>query len=306
MRLRTHSLLLSVVALAACTDSSPLGPRPRLSGTGVRADAVSNPPDPNGAPPTVSISPPITVEATGTNGAPVTIQVVAFDNAGNALVPVCNGASADASGVVTLAAPGFPGIVPVTCTATDANGLTGVATTQIRVVDTTPPNIAPAASISVQATGPTGAVVSYPLPSAFDVVGGAVPVTCAPPPGSVFPVGVTTVTCIAVDGSGNSAATSFTVTVTPQSSPIDVLVASLDNAINSLSLPPLVKARLLAYVQNIPTAVAGLTAEQKSAAIQRLQYFVTAVRALTPSVIPSDRAAQLIQIANQIIDALRS
>src|SRR5678815_3263159 len=38
-------------------------------------------------------------------------------------------------------------------------------------------------------------------------------VVCAPPSGSCFPVGVTTVTCTATDQAGNTATCSFTVTV---------------------------------------------------------------------------------------------
>src|SRR5947209_14740324 len=104
MKLLVRALLFSVTALPACTDSNSVAPKPRLSQTSGRTDVVSNPPDPNGPPPTLEVSTLPIVEATGPSGAPVTIQVASVDNAGNALIPTCNGAVADATGVVTLQA----------------------------------------------------------------------------------------------------------------------------------------------------------------------------------------------------------
>ena len=68
------------------------------------------------------------------------------------------------------------------------------------------------ANITVPATGPGGAVVTFSA-SATDLVDATPTVYCVPPSGSTFPVAVTTVTCTATDDSGNSAQASFTVTV---------------------------------------------------------------------------------------------
>ena len=54
-------------------------------------------------------------------------------------------------------------------------------------------------------------MVTYPTPVAAD--GNSVSVVCVPPSGSIFPVGVTTVTCTATDGVGQTTTTSFAVTV---------------------------------------------------------------------------------------------
>jgi hypothetical protein len=56
------------------------------------------------------------------------------------------------------------------------------------------------------------------LPGKFNIleqddVGGDITISCTPPSGSLFPVGVTTVQCTAVDQAGNVATRSFTVTV---------------------------------------------------------------------------------------------
>lgn len=64
----------------------------------------------------------------------------------------------------------------------------------------------------VQATSAAGAVASFTA-TATDDVDGSVAVTCTPPSGSVFPIGVTTVDCSAIDSAGNPAVGSFDVTV---------------------------------------------------------------------------------------------
>jgi hypothetical protein len=75
------------------------------------------------------------------------------------------------------------------------------------------------ANITVPATSPAGAVVTYPAPTAVDEAGDTPPATvsCAPASGLTFPIGTTPVTCTATDpDDGNSPVTaSFTVTVTP-------------------------------------------------------------------------------------------
>jgi Tol biopolymer transport system component len=57
---------------------------------------------------------------------------------------------------------------------------------------------------TVDATGPAGAVIAYPV-SAADATGRPLTPACTPPPGATFPVGVTTVTCSATDLAGNTA-----------------------------------------------------------------------------------------------------
>jgi hypothetical protein len=69
------------------------------------------------------------------------------------------------------------------------------------------------ASLVVEATGPTGAVVSWAAPLAIDDVSGLVPVLCEPGSGSGFAAGQTAVTCAAADAAGNLAHQAFTVTV---------------------------------------------------------------------------------------------
>ena len=84
--------------------------------------------------------------------------------------------------------------------------------------DTTPPVITVPGNMIAEATSPRGAVVSFTA-SATDAVDGSVPVTCSSASGSTFPLGATTVTCLATDQAGNSANASFTVTVVDTTPP---------------------------------------------------------------------------------------
>ncbi|MDH5243096.1 MAG: HYR domain-containing protein, partial [Chloroflexota bacterium] len=60
-------------------------------------------------------------------------------------------------------------------------------------LDTTPPVVTVPADITTEATGPSGAVVTYSA-SATDDVDGTLTPTCVPASGSTFPLGATTVT----------------------------------------------------------------------------------------------------------------
>ena len=95
-------------------------------------------------------------------------------------------------------------------------------------MDSTPPVITAPAVIVVDASSPSGAVVAYSV-SASDEIDGPVPVACAPPSGSMFPIGTTMVTCTAVDPAGNEASASFTVHVKGPSEQVADLIALVDD-----------------------------------------------------------------------------
>ncbi|MFD0599290.1 HYR domain-containing protein [Catellatospora coxensis] len=140
--------------------------------------------------PVLAVPADITAEATSGEGADVTYPAPsAQDAVDGAVTPACAPASGSS----------FPlGATEVTCTATDSAHNTATATFAVTVVDTTPPAITGTpADITTEATGPSGAAVSFAAPTATDLVDGAVAVDCAPPSGGSFPVGTTTVTCSA-------------------------------------------------------------------------------------------------------------
>ncbi len=86
-------------------------------------------------------------------------------------------------------------------------------------IDTTPPVIATHSDVTAEQTSPAGAAVTYTSPTAADNVDGNVPVSCTPASGATFPNGTTTVNCSASDAHGNSASTSFHVTVQDTTAP---------------------------------------------------------------------------------------
>jgi hypothetical protein len=116
------------------------------------------------------------------------------------------------------------GSTTVTCTATDTVSLeTATQTFNVIVTlapDTTPPVVTvPNNGVTAEATGPSGAVVTYTA-SATDDRDGPLTPTCDHPSGSTFPLGSTTVTCSATDTSGNTGTASFTVTVADTTPPV--------------------------------------------------------------------------------------
>ena len=136
--------------------------------------------------------------------------------------------SVSAAGTLTFTpATGISGVATVTVQLHDNGGtVNGGADTSaaqtftISVTgrDTTPPVLKLPANITTEATGPSGAVVTYSV-SALDAVDGPSLVLCWPLPGMTFPVGTTTVTCLTSDRSLNLAAGSFTVTVKDRTAP---------------------------------------------------------------------------------------
>jgi hypothetical protein len=127
--------------------------------------------------------------------------------------------ASDDSGSVTISPPLVPdgnvfpvGVTIVVHTATDPAGNQSSAVQSVTVNDTTPPVVPTPPDVTVNATSPAGAVVTYPLPAATDNCPG-VSVTGAPPSGSAFAIGTTIVTVTATDAAGNRANTTFQVTV---------------------------------------------------------------------------------------------
>lgn len=153
-------------------------------------------------PPVVTVPPDMIVEAQGFSGAAVTYTASAVDDRGRPIPVTC----APPSGSV------FPfGTTTVTCSARDS-GDTTTRRFEITVVDTTPPVLTVPGPLRVQTSSRSGKVVTYTA-SAADLVDGSVPVSCAPGPGSRFPVGTTKVACSAADRRSNGAVATFDVTV---------------------------------------------------------------------------------------------
>ncbi|WP_331001609.1 HYR domain-containing protein [Geomonas sp. RF6] len=165
-------------------------------------------------PPTIAAHVSVTVEATGPGGAAVIYDspesVDLVDGRSSA---TCIPASGSTFGL---------GISEVICNATDKAGNAATATKfKVMVEDTTPPTIAAHGSVTVEATGPGGAVVTYDSPESVDVVDGRSRATCVPSSGTTFALGTTMVTCSALDKANNAATpTIFLVTVSDTIAPV--------------------------------------------------------------------------------------
>jgi RNA polymerase sigma factor (sigma-70 family) len=109
------------------------------------------------------------------------------------------------------------GRTTVECTSEDAAGNVAKASFVVRVGDTTAPILRIPAIISVEAAGPLGTRVPF---SASAREGSKVlPVRCSHRSQARFPLGTTTVRCVATDPQGNSARGSFEVRVVDTTAP---------------------------------------------------------------------------------------
>jgi HYR domain len=131
---------------------------------------------------------------------------------------------------VTVASTPFPGTVvytfptagtPASVTAGVDIGNAQISTSCVHPSDVTPPTLTLPADITVNATSPSGASVTYNPPvSATDPVDGVASLACVATlpatttlTGGSFPIGTTTVNCSATDTNNNTATGSFQVTV---------------------------------------------------------------------------------------------
>ena len=160
--------------------------------------------------PVLTLPANITEEAVAAAGNVVTFVATAVDNIDGPIPVDC----APPSGSLFLITT-----TTVNCSATDSHGNTAEGSFTVTVQDTTPPDLDLPENMTVPATGPTGAVVTFEA-TAFDIVAGNVPVTCVPASGDLFPVGTTTVNCSARDTFNNVANGFFLVTVVDLAPPI--------------------------------------------------------------------------------------
>jgi hypothetical protein len=160
--------------------------------------------------PVLTLPSDFSVEATGPTGAVVTFTATSDDLVDGTAAAQC----------VPPTGSTLPiGSHTINCTATDAHDNTSSGSFTATVVDTTAPSVLVPANIVVEATGPSGAVVTFSA-SASDIVDGSVAVTCTPASGSTFAIATTTVTCSATDAHGNTGSASFDVAVQDTTAPV--------------------------------------------------------------------------------------
>lgn len=167
----------------------------------ITADVFTLQPDNNA--PLINAPSSMTLEAAGPDGTVATYSASATDDL-------------DGDVPITFVPPSgwrFPlGSTSVAAAAQDSTGNTASVTFDVTVVDSTPPVLSLPANPSIETNNPAGAIVTFSA-SAQDVVSGNVEVALAPPSGTRFALGATTVVASASDDAGNEATGSFIVTV---------------------------------------------------------------------------------------------
>ena len=175
----------------------------------------------NKQPPLVEAPPFINARATGPSWTQVNFAVNATSSSSDKISVYCNPASGSA----------FPmGNTIVLCAAKDpVTSLVSYAMFNVTVKDSSPPTFKVPHSILKQADELQGAKITYDA-NASDSVDGSTIATCDPPSGSMFPLGLNQVTCMATDKSGNTGQASFSVIVGQTTSETDK-----DTGISNLS-----------------------------------------------------------------------
>ncbi len=168
-------------------------------------------------PPALTLPSDITEEATGPSGAVVTFSASATDIVDGSRPVTCSPASGSTFGL---------GTTTVNCSAFDTRGNTANGNFNVTVQDTTPPTLSLPSDITEEATGPSGAVVTFSV-TATDIVDTTPAVSCTPASGSTFALGTTFVDCSATDASGNTATGSFNVIVVDTTPPTLNLPANI-------------------------------------------------------------------------------
>lgn len=159
--------------------------------------------------PLVTVPENKTAEPTGKDGAVVSYDASAADLVDGSIPATCTPASGHT----------FPlGTTTVTCSATDDHGNAGSASFTVTVQDKTAPTLTMPTGLTAEATGPSGAVVTYSA-TATDAVDGTESVTCTPASGATFPLDTTVVQCHSTDAAGNIGDGHFTVTVQDKTAP---------------------------------------------------------------------------------------
>lgn len=140
-----------------------------------------------------------------------------FDNCGIAGITNTFNGTNNANGTYPV------GTTPVTYTITDVNGNVGTCMFSVTIVDNQPPTLTCPSAVTMNSSmgadmmpGDCGAVSAYPFPTAADnCMGATVTQTDGSglSTGSLFPVGVTSQTFLAVDLHGNMTTCGFDVTV---------------------------------------------------------------------------------------------
>jgi len=156
-----------------------------------------------------------------------------------------------------------------------------------------PPTLSLPANITVDATSPSGAVVTY-IASATDQTG-SVPVTCNPPSGNTFAIGGTVVSCTTTNQAGTTSG-AFQVLVQAAAAQVTNLITT----VQSFNLAQGIINSLDAKLLNVLSALSAAKAGSPASTCNQLTAFINQTLAQSGKQLTVDQANQLITSANRI------
>lgn len=171
------------------------------------------------------------------------------------------------------------------------NGDDNVYATRLST-DVRPPRLGLPRAITVNATSPAGASVTYSA-SATDDLDPAPSIVCVPPSGAIFPIAVTNVSCTATDAAGNSAMGSFDVRVKGADEQIVDLIAKTASYLRLPTLSASLRAALL-------SASSTLLSGNKPLACAALSFYIDVVAGQAGRTLTGAQAADLITDSRRI------
>ena len=163
---------------------------------------------------------------------------------------------------------------------------------RVLALDTTPPAITVPAGVTVDATGPSGAHVTY-MASAKDDHAASPSLTCTPASGVVFPIGNTTVVCTARDAAGNASSAQFAVHVRGAGEQVVRLIDKTVAFLDLLALKPSLRAAL-------QSAADALAAKRPRVVCLALDVYVAAVRTAPARAFTAAERSELLADASRI------
>ena len=238
---------------------------------------------PDTAPPTLTLPSPAPVDSTSHLGAIVSFGASATDAISGPALVICS------------PAPGsqFPiGSTEVLCTANDWKGNQGGGSFSIVVNDETSPTLTLPAPMTLDASGPSGAVATFTA-TAIDTAPANPAVSCLPASGSTFAFGTSAVVCRATDAAGNEAVGQFNVTV---QGPTQQL-ASLSARIQAMAIDAKLKEKLLKLLSG---AAATLPKSRQGACGQLSEFLVVATDAVRKGQLTAQQLNEILVEVNRI------